>query len=64
MADKLNLPVLLHGSGDDERVAILTAVWLIKAQNKTSKEAIQTAEKIKKESLTEAEMKFVKGLNK
>ncbi|MCK4913022.1 MAG: dual specificity protein phosphatase family protein [Planctomycetes bacterium] len=64
MADKLNLPVLLHGSGDDERVAILTAVWLIKSQNKTCKEAIQTAEKIKKESLTKAEMKFVEGLNK
>jgi protein tyrosine/serine phosphatase len=32
MADSANLPVLLHGSGDDKRVAMLTAVWLRKTQ--------------------------------
>lgn len=62
MADKDNRPVLLHGSSGRERVAMLTAVWLIKCQEFTVEETIKVAEKIKKQPLTETETGFITQL--
>lgn len=64
MADKVNLPVLLHGGGDDERVAMLSAVWLIKKDGLTAEKAIREAEKIQGKPLTEAESKFIRSIAK
>ena len=41
MTDKDNLPVLLHGSGDDKRVAMLVAVWLEKNKGYSVEETIR-----------------------
>ncbi len=63
MDKKENLPVLLHGSTDDERVAMLTAVWLVKSQGYTAQDAAKVAEKlIERQSLTEAESSFIYSL--
>lgn len=65
MADKNNLPVLLHGSGDDERVAMLAAVWLEKSQGQSVEETIKVVGKIIDDrKLTEAEVEFIKDLTK
>jgi len=62
MADKTNLPVLLHGSSGRKRVAMVTAVWLIAARNYSIEETIQTVEKIKTEPVTQPEKEFIEGL--
>lgn len=63
MADKNNLPVLLHGSGGETRVPILTAVWLIKAKGYTAEEAAEVVEEINDDrKITEAEMRFITQL--
>jgi protein tyrosine/serine phosphatase len=65
MSDKTNLPVLLHGSGDDERVAMLTAVWLRKNQKCTAEEIASTVKKIvDRRELTKAEMEYISFLTK
>lgn len=61
MSEKKNLPVLLHGSGDDKRVAMLMAVWL-KTQGWTSEEVLKTIHKIIDDrKLTDAEKKFIEN---
>ncbi len=62
MADRTNLPVLLHGSSGRKRVAMLTAVWLIKGKEFTVEETVKVVEKIKGQPLTETENKFINGL--
>jgi protein tyrosine/serine phosphatase len=63
MADKNNLPVLLHGSSGEGRVAMLTAVWLIKSQRYTVEETIKVVEEINDDrKITEAESKFITQL--
>ncbi len=62
MADKENLPILVHGSSGRGRVAMLTAVWLVKAEGQSVKQAIKTAEEVKAEPLVEGELAFVRGL--
>ena len=63
MADKENLPVLLHGSSGKKRAPLLTAVWLIKAQGYTLEKTIQTVEKVNGErKLNEQERKFISQL--
>jgi len=63
MADKNNLPVLLHGSGGEKRVPMLTAVWLIKDEGYTVKEAAKVVEEINDDrKITEAEMRFITQL--
>ncbi len=62
MQDKTNLPVLLHGSSGRGRVAMLTAVWLIRGKALTAEEAIKIAERIKQETLVERETTFIKRL--
>lgn len=63
MSDKTNLPVLLHGSGDDERVAMLTAVWLKKNQKCTVEEITSLVQKIvDRRELTDAETEYLHSL--
>jgi protein tyrosine/serine phosphatase len=65
MADNSNLPVLLHGSGDDGRVAMLTAVWLIKAQGYNLEKTLAEVKKIIDDrEPTEDETTFIKNLTK
>jgi protein tyrosine/serine phosphatase len=64
MADKNNLPVLLHGSGDDKRVAMLVAVWLEKNKDYSVEETIRTVKKIIDDrELTEGETSFINNLS-
>jgi protein tyrosine/serine phosphatase len=63
MSDRENLPVLLHGSGDDKRVAMLTAAWLRKEKGLSSDDTIVQVKKIIDERpLTEEEIDFITGL--
>jgi len=67
MDDAENLPVLLHGSGGEKRVPMLTAVWLIKSEGKPVEEVIETVKKINDdrkvtEAENEAENKFITKL--
>ncbi len=62
MADKTNLPVLLHGSSGRKRVSMLTAVWAVKAQGYTVAEAIELVRSIKERPVLEAEKDFIDSL--
>lgn len=63
MSDKTNLPVLLHGSGDDERVAMLTAVWLKKNQKCTTEEITSIVKRIvDRRELTNSEAEYIRSL--
>lgn len=62
MAEKENLPVLLHGSSGEGRVAMLTCVWLVKAEHLAAGQAIKTAGRIKGEPLVEKEIEFIHSL--
>lgn len=62
MADKANLPVLLHDSNGRKRVPMLAAVWVVKARGDTVAEAIELVRGIKEQPLLEAETKFVTQL--
>ncbi|HPS55297.1 MAG TPA: hypothetical protein PLP05_06850 [Sedimentisphaerales bacterium] len=63
MSNIENLPLLLHGSGDDKRVAMLTATWLKKAQGLSTAETIQQIKKIIDDRpLTQQEINFITNL--
>ncbi|MBA7655582.1 hypothetical protein ES703_63488 [subsurface metagenome] len=62
MADKANLPVLLHDSNGRKRVPILAAVWAVKVRGYTVAEAIELVRGIKEQPLLEAENKFITQL--
>ncbi len=63
MADAENLPVLLHGSGGEKRVPMLTAVWLIKSEGFSAEKTLKIVEKINDDrEVTEAENKFITQL--
>jgi protein tyrosine phosphatase (PTP) superfamily phosphohydrolase (DUF442 family) len=63
MSDKTSLPVLLQGSGDDERVAMLTAVWLRKNQKCTAKEITSIVKRIvDRRELTKSEAEYIRSL--
>lgn len=65
MEDRNNLPVLLHGSGGEKRVPMLTAVWLIKAQGYTVEETAKVVEKINDDrTINQNESEFIKQLAK
>ena len=65
MANKDVLPVLLHGSGDDERVAMLTAAWLRKSRGYTAEQTVGVIKKIiDNRELTKAEISFINHLVK
>lgn len=60
MADKNNLPVLLHEGSGEKRVPMLTAVWLIKTKGYTFEEAVEVIDKINDDrEVTENEMEFI-----
>ena len=50
MANKADLPVLLHGASGRKRVSMLTAVWLIKSKGYDVGEAIKVVEDIKEKA--------------
>jgi protein tyrosine/serine phosphatase len=63
MADKNNLPVLIHGSSGEGRVAMLAAVWLRKTQGHNFEDTVKVIEKINDgRKTTEAENKFIAEL--
>ncbi|MDH4241169.1 MAG: hypothetical protein OEW48_16550 [Phycisphaerae bacterium] len=62
MADKTNLPVLLHDSDGRKRVSILAAVWALKANKYSVDEAIGLVERIKEQPLLDAERNFINSL--
>lgn len=62
MADKTNLPVLVHDGSGKSRPAMIAAVWLIKAEKRPAEDVLATAEKIKNEPLGEPETKFIHSL--
>ena len=62
MADKANLPVLLHDSNGRKRVSILAAVWAVKARGYTVAEAIELVRGIKEQPLLKAEKDFITSL--
>ncbi len=65
MENKDNLPVLLHGGGDDKRVAMLVAVWLEKSLKYTPQQTIEAVKKIIDDRpLTQQEAQFIEQLNK
>ncbi len=62
IAEKENLPILLHGSSGKGRIAMLTCVWLVKCERLAVEQAIKTTEKIKGEPLVEKEIAFIHSL--
>ncbi len=62
MADKENLPVLVHDGKGESRVAMLAAVWLAKTQRHPLEQVLANAVEIKEEPLTEQEINFIHGL--
>ncbi len=62
MADKNNLPVLIHSNSGRKRVSIFAAVWLVKAHGYTVEKTIGIVEKIKKKPVTKAEKQFIQAL--
>ena len=64
MADKVNLPVLVHDSNGRKRVSILAAVWAVKARGYSVEKAIELVGRIKEQPAIEAEKKFIAGLVK
>jgi hypothetical protein len=64
MADRENLPVLIHDGKGESRVAMLAAVWLAKGRQYTIEQVLASAVDIKTEPLTEQELNFIRGLFK
>jgi len=65
MAGKNKLPVLLHGSSYDKRVAMLVAVCLQKSQGYTVEQIVKVVRTIiDGRELTEDELKFIADLAK
>ncbi|MFH1614609.1 MAG: dual specificity protein phosphatase family protein [Planctomycetota bacterium] len=62
MADKTKLPVLLHCDSGRKRTPMLTAVWLIKAEDFSIDDAIEVVEKLNDEPVTDIEKKFLSSL--
>ena len=63
MADKNNLPVLLHGSGGEKRVPMLTAVWLIKVKGYNVEKTAKIVDETNGDrEITQNEMEFIKQL--
>jgi len=63
MANKDNLPVLLHGSGDDPRVAMLLAVWLAKTKKYSAEQILQSVKRILDDKKpTKAQIEFINKL--
>jgi len=58
--DKTNLPVLLHGSGGEKRVPMLTAVWLIKRRGYSVEDTLKVVDKLNDDrKVSDAEREFI-----
>lgn len=64
MADKENLPVLIHDGSGESRPAVMAAVWLARGEHLPVQQVIAIAEKIKNEPLAESERTFINSLYK
>jgi protein tyrosine/serine phosphatase len=64
MADKENLPVLIHDGKGESRVAMLAAVWLAKSQRYSAEQILAETVKIKGSPLVESEKTFISSLTK
>jgi len=65
MAGKNKLPVLLHGSSYDKRVAMLVAVWLQKNQGYTLEQTVKVVKTIIDDrEPTRDEIEFISDLAK
>jgi protein tyrosine/serine phosphatase len=65
MADKNNLPVLLHGGNDDKRVAMLVAVWLLTSESKSVSDIVKSVKKIIDDrELTIQEIDFINQISR
>jgi len=64
MADKTNLPVLIHDGAGESRVAMLAAVWLAKNRQLPAQQVLAEAEKIKNGPLVGSETRFINSLSK
>lgn len=62
MDDKRKHPVLLHGSVGKKRVAMMTAIWLVKSKGVDFEEAIEEAEQILERDIREGELEFLEEL--
>jgi protein tyrosine/serine phosphatase len=62
MADKNNLPVLLHDGSGENRVAMLASVWLRKTRGYSVEDTVRLVEKIKNEPVTTTEREFIEDL--
>ncbi len=62
MAEKNNLPVLLHDGSGENRVAMLTSVWLRKVRGFNVEDTVRLAEKLKNQPVTTAEKTFIEQL--
>jgi protein tyrosine/serine phosphatase len=64
MADKENLPILIHDGKGEGRVAVLAAVWLAKNQRYSSEQVLAETVKIKGSPIVESEKTFINGLSR
>lgn len=64
MADKENLPLLIHDGAGESRVAMLAAVWLAKTRHYSAQQLLAEAENIKKHPLVESEKAFIAEISK
>jgi len=63
MADEQNLPVLVHGSSGRKRESILAALWLVRAEDYSTAQAIEVVERIKQKPITQSEKQFIESLS-
>jgi protein tyrosine/serine phosphatase len=62
MANRENLPLLVHDGSGESRGAMLAAVWLAKNQQHPVEQVLAEAAKIKNESLVDAETSFIRSM--
>jgi protein tyrosine/serine phosphatase len=64
MADKENLPLLVHDGAGESRVAMMAAVWLAKNQHHSAQQILAEAANIKKNPLVESEKTFIAEISR
>ena len=64
MADKSNLPVLVHDSSGKERAPRLAAIWMMKTGKYSIEDVIKMLEKAKHNPLTTREIEFLNTIRR
>ncbi|MCD4830634.1 MAG: hypothetical protein K8R02_02365 [Anaerohalosphaeraceae bacterium] len=64
MSDSDNLPVLVHGSSGEKRVAMLVGAWMLSSGNYEIENVLKKAKQIKGQSLSDDEIAFLNALAK